>query len=143
MCYFPQVLDRLRLCAHRCQYTPQQPLSEMRRILRSLEEQFGKLADLRVAGEARVLVAELEQRDPDPAALHALILLGNEGSASLCSLLAREGAVRAALGLCLTEEEQEPQSQCRREIRILALRALSSVCCVAECIRELEKVIMR
>ena len=143
MCYFPQVLDRLRLCAHRCQYTPQQPLSEMRRILRSLEEQFGKLADLRVAGEARVLVAELEQRDPDPAALHALILLGNEGSASLCSLLAREGAVRAALGLCLAEEEQEPQSQGRREIRILALRALSSVCCVAECIRELEKVIMR
>ena len=126
-----QVLDRLRLCAHRCQYTPQQPLSEMRRILRSLEEQFGKLADLRVAGEARVLVAELEQRDPDPAALHALILLGNEGSASLCSLLAREGAVRAALGLCLAEEEQEPQSQGRREIRILALRALSSVCCVA------------
>ncbi len=142
MCYFPQVLDRLRLCAHRCQYTPQQPLSEMRRILRSLEEQFGKLADLRVAGEARVLVAELEQRDPDPAALHALILLGNEGSASLCSLLAREGAVRAALGLCLAEEEQEPQSQGRREIRILALRALSSVCCVAECIRELEKVII-
>ncbi len=115
----------------------------MRRILRSLEEQFGKLADLRVAGEVRVLVAELEQRDPDPAALHALILLGNEGSASLCSLLAREGAVRAALGLCLAEEEQEPQSQGRREIRILALRALSSVCCVAECIRELEKVIIR
>ena len=147
--YLVQVVDRLKLCAHRCQYTPQQPLTEMRRILGALEEAFNRLSDMTLAAELQVLVAELESPRQGcvslRTALHTLILLGNEGSTHLCALLAREGAVRASLRHCVLADEVAGQAQMQQqqqaaEIRVLALRALSSVCCVAECIREFEKV---
>ncbi len=146
-----QVLDRLKLCAHRCQYTPQQPLAEMRGILAALEDAFNRLVDMTLAGQLRALVDQLDSPSSSPVSLrtslHTLILLGNEGSTHLCALLAREGAVRAALRHCAVSEDDDggdddrPAAQgAQAEFRVLALRALSSVCCVAECIREFEKV---
>ncbi len=49
-----QVLDRLKLCAHRCQYSSQQPIDEMRRILAALETHFNKLVDMTLAREMQV-----------------------------------------------------------------------------------------
>ena len=78
------------------------------------------------------------------SALHSVIALGNEagmgnGSGSklgnaTCSLLAKEGCVKALLKQCNFNHQK-----CQ-DVRILALRGLSAICCVAECIRELEKV---
>ncbi len=135
-----QVLDCLKLCAHRCQYMPQQPLMEMRRILAALEDAFNRLVDMTLAGQLHMLVDQLDCPSSCPVSLrtslHPLILLGNEGSTHLCALLAREGAVRAALRHCAISDGKNGDG----EFRVLALRALSSVCCVAECIREFEKV---
>ena len=52
-----------------------------------------------------------------------------------CVLLAKEGCVKALLRQCA------PSVQRSQDVRILALRGLSAICCVAECIREFEKVI--
>ena len=78
------------------------------------------------------------------SAMHSVIALGNEagmgssGSSkagnAICGLLAKEGCVRALLRQCL------PNVQRNQDIRILALRGLSAICCVADCIREFEKV---
>ena len=78
--------------------------------------------------------------------IHTMVLLGNEGSNHLCSLLAREGAVRGLLRHCDNgNQERAGNSNCsfsadRAEVRVLALRGLSSICCVADCIREFEHV---
>ena len=77
--------------------------------------------------------------------IHTMVLLGNEGSNHLCSLLAREGAVRGLLRHCDNDNrERAGNSNCfsadRAEVRVLALRGLSSICCVADCIREFEHV---
>ena len=77
------------------------------------------------------------------SALHSVIALGNEagmGNSSklgnaTCNLLAKEGCVAALIKQC-----NASQQKCQ-DVRVLALRGLSSICCVAECIREFEKVI--
>ena len=75
-----------------------------------------------------------------------MVLLGNEGSDRVCSIISREGGVRALLQLCRQHHNNARPAYDRfspqevSETRILALRGLSSVCCVAECIREFEKV---
>ena len=51
---FPKVVDRLKLCAHRCQYTPHQPLVEMKRILDALNKAFNKLVDMMLTKEMKV-----------------------------------------------------------------------------------------
>ena len=77
------------------------------------------------------------------SALNNVIALGNEagmGSGSskagnqTCVLLAKEGCVKALL------RQSHPANQKHQDVRIMALRGLSAICCVAECIRELEKV---
>ena len=50
----PKVVDRLKLCAHRCQYTPHQPLVEMKRILDALNKAFNKLVDMMLTKEMKV-----------------------------------------------------------------------------------------
>jgi len=71
-----------------------------------------------------------------------VIALGNEagmGNSSsqagnaTCVLLAKEGCVKALLKQC------HHSLQRTSEIRVLALRGLSAICCVAQCIREFEK----
>lgn len=49
-----QILDRLKLCTHRCQYTPQQPLGEMKKILNALNKAFDKLTELMLTKEMKV-----------------------------------------------------------------------------------------
>lgn len=51
---FTQLVDRLKMCTHRCQYTPQQPLAEMRRILASLHKAFKVLVDKMITKEIKV-----------------------------------------------------------------------------------------
>ena len=78
------------------------------------------------------------------SALNTIILLGNEGSNHLCTLLSREGGVKGLIAHCLaaggSQANGELVDPIRAETRILALRGLSSICCVAECIREFEHV---
>ena len=73
------------------------------------------------------------------SALHTVIHLGNEGPNSVCSLLAREGGVRALLKHCRLCNNYR-QSLHNQDLRVLSLRGLSAICCMADCIRELEKV---
>jgi hypothetical protein len=47
-------VDRLKLCAHRCQYTPHQPLAEMKHILDSINKAFNKLVDMMMNKELKV-----------------------------------------------------------------------------------------
>ena len=56
-----QVVDRLRLCAHRCQYTPSQPLVEMRKAVKQLEESFTKFVELVISREVRAVLTILEK----------------------------------------------------------------------------------
>ena len=57
-----QIVDRLKLCAHRCQYTPQQPLVEMRRILNTLDKSFNTLVDMMMTKEMKVNLRISNQR---------------------------------------------------------------------------------
>lgn len=76
------------------------------------------------------------------SALHTVIHLGNEGPNSVCSLIAQEGGVRALLKHCNIPDNFR-QSLQHQHIRILSLRGLSAICCMASCIRELENVKMK
>ena len=42
------------MCTHRCQYTPQQPLGEMKKILSALNKAFNKLTELMLTKEMKV-----------------------------------------------------------------------------------------
>ena len=52
---FLQLVDRLKLCTHRCQYTPQQPIVEMRRIMSLLDKAFKKLVNQMLTKEIKVI----------------------------------------------------------------------------------------
>ena len=56
--------------------------------------------------------------------------LGLEGE-HMCYMLAREGAVRSLVELCRHSNAAFTRSK--------ALRALATLCCVPECVEELEK----
>lgn len=64
-------------------------------------------------------------------ALSALTTLGLEGT-HLSYLVARCGAVRALLAVCLEARAAA--------VRIAALRALATICCISETIRQFEQV---
>ena len=49
-------MDRLKLCAHRSQYTPNQPLKEMHGILQQLKGAFNSLVEKMLAKELRVRI---------------------------------------------------------------------------------------
>ena len=89
------------------------------------------------------LTREIEQPNSEiglRSALYGVIAIGNEAgvtpgaSNGTCVLLANEGCVRALL------KQSSHSHQKILDVRILALRGLSAICCVAECIREFEKV---
>ena len=134
-----QVVDRLRLCAHRCQYTPSQPLVEMRKAVKQLEESFTKFVELVISREVRAVLTILEKEnvteDMVVDAVNTIIALGNEHSSQVYSIIARVGGVRALLGLAIQGGKGGDRSQ---EIQLLSLRGLSSVCCTVEAVRELE-----
>jgi hypothetical protein len=88
------------------------------------------------------LVREIAQPTSDVgirSALHTVIHLGNEGPNSVCALLAREGGVRALLKNCRLPNNIRQNLQ-TQDLRVLSLRGLSAICCMADCIRELECV---
>lgn len=138
-----QTVDRLKLCAHRCQYTHQQPLNEMTRVLGILDRSFDKMVSKMYTKELKPIIREIDHPSSPIAlrsALHTVIALGNEagmnGSNSgniVCAHLSREGCVRALL------KQSNQSNQRDQDVRILALRGLSAICCVAECIREFEQ----
>ena len=133
-----QVVDRLRLCAHRCQYTPSQPLVDMRKAVKQLEESFTKFVELVISREVRAVLAILEKENSSDAAVldgvNTIISLGNEHSSQVYSIIARVGGVRALLSLA----GQGRGGDRSQEIQLLSLRGLSSVCCTVEAVRELE-----
>lgn len=78
----------------------------------------------------------LEEPTSDMAlrsALSSLIALGLEGP-HLSRLVAHCSGVRALLSICLESRSSS--------IRTAALRALATVCCVVEAIRQLEQVLL-
>lgn len=133
-----QVVDRLKLCAHRCQYTPSQPLVEMKKAVKQLEEAFTKFVELVISREVRSVLAIIEREnateDELVEAVNTVISLGNEHSSQVYSIIARVGGVRALINLS-SQGKGGARSQ---EIQLLSLRALSSVCCTVEAVRELE-----
>ena len=104
------------------------------------------MLDFEIIFFLQVLVKEIDNPNSPVgirSAMHNVIALGNEagmgnGSSkagnATCVLLAKEGCVKALLKQC-----NPPVQKCQ-DVRILALRGLSAICCVAECIREFEKV---
>jgi len=116
----------------------------MTKILSQLRKTFEVMVDKMFTKELRPLVREIDHPTSSVgvrSALHSVIALGNEagmGNSSqlgnaTCNLLAKEGCVAALIKQC-----NAVQQKCQ-DVRVLALRGLSSICCVAECIREFEK----
>ena len=129
-----QVVDRLKLCAHRCQYTPNQPLVEMKKAMKHLEEQFNKFCDLIITREVKSVIAILENPMTDGSvvdAINMIINLGNEHSSQIYSIITKVGAIRSLISLAI--------SSASMEVKLLSLRAISSICCTIESVRELEQ----
>ena len=82
-------------------------------------------------GQEVVLMLEETRVDDVRSSVSHLTALGVDGG-HICRLIARLGGVRGLLGVCL-----EPRLH---QVRVAALRALATVCCVVEGIVELEKV---
>ena len=55
------MVDRLKLCAHRSQYTPQQPVAEMRKVLCLLDKSFHNLVSKMITKEIKVSHIEQSQ----------------------------------------------------------------------------------
>ncbi|CAL4118804.1 unnamed protein product [Meganyctiphanes norvegica] len=105
-------------------------------VVTVLGHAFTKLVDLILSREIKVVIRAIEEPsvEVDTSAIQItvshLTSLGVDGG-HICHLIAHLGGIRALLGLCL-----EPRL---RKVRVAALRALATVCCVVEGIQELEK----
>ncbi|ROT70505.1 Inscuteable-like protein, partial [Penaeus vannamei] len=102
-------------------------------VVTALGHAFTKLVDLMISREIKIVIRSLEDdcsfqdaRD----AITSLTAMGADGG-HICRLIARLGGVRALLGICLESRAGV--------VRVDALRALATVCCVVEGILELEK----
>ena len=129
-----QIVDRLKLCAHRCQYTPSGPLVEMKKSLKSLEEAFAKFIELIISCEMKTVISMLDVSMKDSLivdAINTIINLGNEHSSQMYSIITKVGTIRALISLSLNSNNSE--------VKLLALRAISSVCCTIDAVRELEQ----
>ena len=128
-----QIVDRLKLCAHRCQYTPNQPLVEMKKTIKNLEEAFSKFIELIISSEMKTVIGMLENSltdGPVVDAVNTIINLGNEHSSQMYNIITKVGAIRSLISLAISTSNME--------VSLLSLRALSSVCCTIESVRELE-----
>ena len=129
-----QIVDRLKLCAHRCQYTPNQPLVEMKKTIKNLEEAFSKFIELIISSEMKTVIGMLENSltdGPVVDAVNTIINLSNEHSSQMYNIITKVGAIRSLISLAI--------STSNTEVALLSLRALSSVCCTLESVRELEQ----
>ncbi|KAJ9578976.1 hypothetical protein L9F63_024915, partial [Diploptera punctata] len=124
-----EVCDRLRLI------TAKQPpdKDEITAETATLGNKFTTIVDKILIQHISVLVGVLEEPTSDLAlrsAISSLTTLGLEGP-HLSRLVAQCSGIRALLTVCL-----ESQSS---SIRTAALRALATICCVVEAIRQLEQ----
>lgn len=129
-----QIVDRLKLCAHRCQYTPSGPLVEMKKSIKSLEEAFNQFIELIISCELKTVIGVLDSSVSDSHivdAINTIINLGNEQSSQMYGIISKVGTIRSLISLALTSPNME--------IKLLSLRAISSVCCTIEAVRELEQ----
>lgn len=129
-----QVVDRLKLCAQRCQYTPSQPLVEMKKTMCHLEEALNKFIQLIISREVKGVIEILENPMSMSSdvidAINTIINLGNEHSSQLYTIITKVGTVQSLMGLSISSRSIE--------IRHLSLRAISSICCTIESIRAFE-----
>ncbi|XP_033739941.1 protein inscuteable homolog [Pecten maximus] len=98
-----------------------------------LGQAFSRLVDLALGHLLQKVVETLDEANNPvtlSSALGTVVSLGLEGE-HMCYIFAREGGVRALLDICRTESLSfiHPQT----------LRALATICCVAEGIFEIEK----
>ena len=129
-----QIVDRLKLSAHRCQYTPSGPLVEMKKSLKSLEEAFVKFIELIISCEMKTVISMLDtnlQESLVVDAINTIINLGNEHSSQIYNIITKVGAIRSLISLAISSHNME--------VKLLSLRAISSVCCTIEAVRELEQ----
>ena len=129
-----QIVDRLKLCAHRCQYSPSGPLVEMKKSIKSLEEAFIKFIELVISCEMKTVISVLESSVKEGHvvdAINTVINLGNEHSSQMYSVISKVGTIRSLIKLAV--------SNTHMEVKLLSLRAISSVCCTIEAVRELEQ----
>ena len=129
-----QIVDRVKLCAHRCQYTPSGPLVEMKKSIKSLEEAFTKFIELIISCEMKTVNGVLDSCDNDSQivdAINTIINLGNEHSSQMYNIITKVGTIRSLIGLSVSSSNME--------VKLLSLRAISSVCCTIEAVRELEQ----
>ena len=124
-----QVLDRLKLCSHRCEYTPQKPLLDIRRVMVHLEQAFSKLCDLTLRKELKPVIEGLSEENIE--FFNTLIELGNKQCSKIYSVLSDLRTIETLVQLCRGSRS--------REVQLLSLRSISSVCCTVECIRNLER----
>lgn len=102
-------------------------------VVTALGHAFTKLVDLMISREIKIVIRSLEDDcsfQDAREAITSLTAMGADGG-HICRLIARLGGVRALLGICLESRAGV--------VRVDALRALATVCCVVEGILELEK----
>jgi hypothetical protein len=123
------------LCSLRCEYTSRKPLLDISKILSRLDQAFAKLVLLTLRKELQQLLIRIktptESEQSVLAILAVLVELGNQQSTEINLLLADLKVTDHLVNLIRTSSVLP--------IRLLALRALSSVCCTVECIRGLEQ----
>ena len=123
------------MCSLRCEYTSRKPLLDISKILSRLDQAFAKLVLLTLRKELQQLLIRIktptESEQSVLAILAVLVELGNQQSTEINLLLADLKVTDHLVNLIRTSSVLP--------IRLLALRALSSVCCTVECIRGLEQ----
>ncbi|XP_071526047.1 protein inscuteable homolog isoform X2 [Panulirus ornatus] len=128
-----QICERLtEVCSNDHDDPDHETTRQVVQVVTALGHAFTKLVDLMLSREIKVVVRVLEESRGEEvsAAVSHLTALGVDGG-HICRLIARLGGVRGLLGICL-----EPRLG---HVRVAALRALATVCCVVDGIVELEK----
>ena len=91
-----QIVDRLKLCAHRCQYSPSGPLVEMKKSIKTLEEAFIKFIELVISCEMKTVISVLDSTVKEAHvvdAINTVINLGNEHSSQMYSIISKVGTI--------------------------------------------------
>ena len=127
-----QVLDRLKLCSHRCEYTPQRPLVDIRRVIQHLAQAVRKLFHLTLRRELKSALCPLQDQGARTLeSLNFLVDLGNKQCSDLYAVLSELRTVERLVNLCRTSAT--------RQVILLSLRSISSISCTVESIRQLEE----
>ena len=134
-----QVVDRLKLCSYRSQYTPQKPKRDTIRVLDHLHLSFMKLYHLSLFREMRQLLSFVTKSSGARGSnlvlsesLSVLIELGKSQQDDVVFAVISQLDIVSAL---VKLSHVKPRT---KEMKLLILRALSSLCCTEASIRQLE-----